>query len=84
MTICYVCTLNRWIYIWNNDEMPWVIEVMGVFNTLNESIEFSTAYTFQDSEQWIELFEFNGTDKTEIAEINKDGVHFHKKIDYVD
>ena len=57
--------------------MPWIVEVMGVFNTLNESIEFSTAYTFKDSEQWIELFEFNGTDKKEIAEIDKDGINFH-------
>lgn len=79
MTICYVCTLNRWIYIWNNDEMPWIVEVMGVFTTLNESIEFSTAYTFKDPEQWIELYEFNGTHKKEIAEIDRDGVHFHKK-----
>lgn len=80
MTICYICTLNEWVYI-QNDEMPWIIDVMGVFTTLNESIEFSKSFQFKHSEQWIELFEFNGTEKKEIAEISIDGVHFHDKID---
>jgi hypothetical protein len=51
---------------------------MGVFMTLNESIEFSTSYKFKQPDQWIELLEFNGTNQKEIAEIDDSGVHFHK------
>jgi hypothetical protein len=70
--ITYVCVLKDWIYI-RNDEIDMIMDVMAVFLNLKDAIEYSKSYDFQGTQKWIEIYEFNGTQKKEIGEIDGSG-----------
>ena len=70
--ISYVCTLHNWIFI-QGDEIPWIIDVLAVFINLDDAIEYSESYDFKNTDKWIEIYEFDGTHKKEIGEIDKSG-----------
>jgi hypothetical protein len=49
------------------------MDVMAVFLNLKDAIESCKSYDFKGTHTWIEIYEFDGTQKKEIGEIDGNG-----------
>jgi len=75
----YVCVLCIWNYTIDQDIM---VDVLGVFHTLEEAINFSTSYKhIQKSDLWIDILSFENNQKKIVGIVDKNGFtpDFEKK-----
>lgn len=71
----FVCTLHDWMYTAYGNDSEIILKVLGVFPTSEEAIQYAHSYDFgnSNSEKWIEIIEFNGTENRRIGEVDTSG-----------